>query len=150
MSDYYVKIIPDKPYCHVDAQAAEKVRSYLEECMSAMSATVEMHEMPAFVDSGAYLQEIACPYCGSDRWDWWGDAMDEAAGEYGLFAKLDKKMLPCCGGWASLNDLKYDYPCGFACTEIILLNPREQIQQIHIETVEQMLGMHIKVIYSRL
>lgn len=150
MSDYYVKIIPDNPYCHVDAQAAERVQSYLEECMAAMSVTVERHETPAFVDCGAYLQEIACPFCGSDLWDWWGTAMDEAAGESGLFAELDKKTLPCCGRLASLRDLKYDYPCGFACTEFVLLNPREQLQQIHIETVEQTLGMSIKVIYSRI
>ncbi len=151
MSNYYVKIIPDNPYCHVDMQAAEKARDYLEECsMVAMSVEIEMHEAPAFVDSGGYLQEIACPFCGGDLLDWWKDAMDAAAGENGLFAELDEKQLPCCGRRASLNELKYDYPCGFACTELIVLNPRNQLEQHHIEAVERLLGMRIKVIYSRI
>lgn len=150
MSDYYVKIIPDDPYCRVDAAAAKRVRDYLEEHMEAMSVEIETQEALAFVDSGAYLQEIACPFCSSDLWDWWGAAMDAEAGENGLFARLDEKMLPCCGGSASLNDLKYDYPCGFACTEWVTLNPRVQLEQHHIQTVERLLGMHIKVIYSRL
>ncbi|MDE7418169.1 MAG: hypothetical protein K2N44_18010 [Lachnospiraceae bacterium] len=150
MSDYYVTIIPDDPYCRVDTQAAKKVQSYLEECIVAMSVEIKTHEAPAFVDCGGYLQEIACPFCGSDLWDWWKEAMDESAGETGLFAELDEKQLPCCGKWASLNDLKYDYPCGFACTEFVLLNPRNQLEQHHKDMVEQMLGMWVKVIYSRI
>lgn len=150
MSDYYVKIIPENPYCHVDVQAAKRVQSYLAECMAAMSVEIGMHEAPAFVDSGAYLQEIACPFCGSDLWDWWDAAMDEEAGENGLFARLGEKLLPCCGRRASLNDIRYDYPCGFACTEWIVLNPRVQLEQCHIETIERLVGMHIKVIYSRI
>ncbi len=150
MSDYYVKIIPVEPFCKADAQAVQKVRSYLEQCLIAMSVEVEMHEAPAFVDCGAYLQEIVCPFCGNDLWDWWGDAMDGAAGETGLFPVLDKMPLPCCGRRASLNDLKYDYPCGFACTKFVVLNPREQLHQYHIEAVERMLGMQVKVIYSRI
>ncbi|MDE7030488.1 MAG: hypothetical protein K2P63_11030 [Lachnospiraceae bacterium] len=150
MSDYFVKVIPDNPFCCVDARAAEQARSYLEECMMAMSVEVWRHEQPAFVDSGGYLGEIACPFCGSELWDWWGAVMDEDAGETGLFAQLDEKKLPCCGGRASLNDLKYDYPCGFACTEIVLLNPRKELANQHIREVERLLGMHIKVIYSRL
>lgn len=150
MSDYYVKIIPDDPYCRVDAAAAKRVRDYLEEHMKAMSVEIETQEALAFVDCGAYLQEIACPFCGSNLWDWWGAAMDEEAGENGLFARLDEKLLPCCGRRASLNDLRYDHPCGFACTEWIVLNPRVQLEQYHTETVERLLGMHIKVIYSRI
>lgn len=150
MSDYYVKIIPEDPYCCIDTSAAKKACSYLDECMVAMSVETVTHETPAFVDCGSYLQEIACPFCGGDLWDWWRDAMDEEAGENGLFARLDEKLLPCCGRWVSLNDLRYDYPCGFACTELVFLNPRVQLEQHHIETVEWMLGMHIKVVYSRI
>ncbi|MDE6054761.1 MAG: hypothetical protein K2G55_13605 [Lachnospiraceae bacterium] len=150
MSDYYVIIIPDNLYCRVDIQAVQKAQSYLEECMMAMSVEIEIHEAPAFVDCGGYLQEIACPFCGSDLWDWWGEAMDKSAGEAGLFDELDEKQLPCCGRRASLNDLKYNYPCGFACTEFVLLNPRNQLEQHHKDMVERLLGMQVKVIYSRI
>ncbi len=153
MSAYYIKIIPADPYCHVDMQTAQNVQSYLEKCIVVMSVEIKMHVSPAFVDSGAYLEKIACPFCGSELWDWWGEEMDRAAaesGEDGLFTRLDETTLPCCGRKASLNDLKYDFPCGFACTEFILLYPREQLTQQHIETVERIMGMQVKVIHSRI
>lgn len=150
MSDYYIKIIPADPYCQIDMQLAKQVQSYLEKCIIVMSVEIKMHSSPAFVDSGAYLEKVVCPFCGSDLWDWWADEMDRAAGEDGLFPRLDEKTLPCCGRTAPLNDLKYDYPCGFACTEFIMLYPREQLTQQDVETVERMLGMQVKVIHSRI
>lgn len=42
---------------------------------------------------------------------------------------------------------KDNYPCCFACTELVFLNPRVQLEQHHIEMAEWMPGMHIKVVY---
>lgn len=151
MSDYYIKIIPTDPYCRVPETVAETVRAYLEDCMVAMSAEVVVHEAPAFVDCGGYLQKISCPFCGSDLFaeGWWTDAMNAAADSKELFAELEEQELPCCGRRASLNDLQYDYPCGFACTEFALLYPRERPRQEHIKELERMLGMQVRVIYAR-
>lgn len=148
MSDYYITIIPADPYCRVPETVAETVRAYLEDCMMAMSAKVAGHEAPAFVDCGGYLEKIACPFCGSGLEGWWTDAMNAAAGDTGLFV-LKEQKLPCCGRSASLNDLRYEYPCGFACTEFVLLYPRKKPEEEQIKKIEQMLGTQVRVIEAR-
>ena len=150
MSAYYTKVIPVNPFCRVDAQTARTVQRYLEEHMMAMSVEIEMQEHPAFIDCGGYLEKIACPFCGSELSDWWAEAMDEAAGETGLFASLDAMRLPCCGRYASLKDLCYTAPCGFACTAFILLHPRKQLEWYHLREVERLLGTQVSVIESRI
>lgn len=64
------------------------------------------------------------------------------------FMKLDIKT-PCCDKDASLNELQYDFPCGFACVEIDIMNPREELMEECIIEVEKLLNTPVRIIHAR-
>lgn len=51
--------------------------------------------------------------------DWWQGAMDEKL-EAGH--PFNQRMLPCCAASATLHDLKYDWPQGFARFSLEVMN----------------------------
>lgn len=147
MSDYYIKIIPVDSDRRVSVQVADKVVEYLKSCIIAYSIEVNIQETPAFVDCGGYLESIICPFCGESLFtDWWTKAMNKAYENN--FTKLDIKT-PCCGKDTSLNELQYDFPCGFACFEIDIMNPREELGEKCIKEVEKLLNTPVHVIHAR-
>ncbi|MFF7674822.1 hypothetical protein [Actinacidiphila glaucinigra] len=57
---------------------------------------------------------------GSIGTQWWADLL-EAHADLG-FETL-AVAVPCCGGATSLDALRHDWPCGFACFEIAVWDP---------------------------
>lgn len=115
-----------------------------------LDINAECNDYPQFVDCGAYLETIHYPKCGIEiDWGWWGNAMDEASES--SFRFLDVEM-PCCKEIVSLNDLKYYYDCGFACSLIEIYNPfpKLEIDQSYINEIQKILGTEVKIIYSLL
>ena len=148
MSDHVVKVIPRSPQQGVpEAVLASAVR-YLNGTVAADRIEAHTYETPAFIDCGSNLEEIRCSLCGNElSFDWWGEAMDIAA-QTG-FASLEVTM-PCCGGESSLNDLKYNFPCGFACAEIELLNPTSEIDPACIAQLEAIFGFPVRLIHAHI
>ena len=127
MSDIIKKIIPCNPYSKCMEQNSEELIKYLRMNLGAKDCECVSYDTPQFIDCGSNLEEVICPYCRSSLdFEWWGEAMD-AAGE-SEFSNLNV-LLPCCGKETSLNDLEYNMPCGFAASEIDILDGNEEIDE---------------------
>ncbi|MBQ8895714.1 MAG: hypothetical protein IKM32_01755 [Clostridia bacterium] len=146
MSDCIYKIIPESPNGDISANA-DKAIAYLKRKTKPEDITFTDHGKTAFIDCGENLASISCPLCDAElSFDWWGNAMNEAF-ENG-FSELSR-TLPCCNRECSLNDLKYDFPCGFAKNEITLTNPKKEPTDKIIAKAETILKEKIKIIICR-
>ena len=65
------------------------------------------------------------------------------------FESLDVTM-PCCGKSSSLNDLKYHFPCGFACAEFVVENPEGELGNENIIELEKILDTKLRVIHCHM
>lgn len=147
MSDYYTKIIPADPYLKIEKNRLQEAAEYLLDKLVAMEASVTVQETPEFIDCGAYLERITCPFCGTDVFDWWIAEMKRL--DKDGFADI-RVTLPCCGKESTLDQLVYKDLCGFACSEVSLLYPRAEPDDACLARVRQLLGCEIRVIYSRI
>lgn len=121
MSDDVLKLIPFSPTYVPDSEtiktAVTRVREYFPK---AERIEVEIGDTPQFIDPGSNFERIVCPICNAVLEDvWWQDAMDKAF-ENG-FRDLAVE-LPCCGQETTLNDLRYEWPAGFAQFSIEIYN----------------------------
>src|SRR2546427_10683903 len=85
---------------------------------------VSVSDRLGFVDCGANFGKTHCPACGAlielRAWQAWMDH-DFQGKDKGFV--LSKRVLQCCGASASLHDLKYEWPQGFARFKICAENP---------------------------
>lgn len=147
MSEHIVKIIPKDPYIHITEHNAQEIVNYLQAKIMADTIEAIMHEMPVFVDCGENLQSIFCPLCKELlNFDWWGEAMDKAYKS--VFVDLIVK-LPCCEKESSLNDLIYDFPCGFSSIEFDVINPSTEPDNDCIAYIQNILEISVRVIHAR-
>ena len=148
MPDTIIKIIPRNPFDQIPESLLQKGADFLNGAMRCDSIRIQCSNSPVFVDCGSNLERLVCPECGSKlSFDWWGEIMTRAAKSG--FSALEI-ILPCCGKKNSLNDLKYYFPCGFACCQIDLLNPTDNLEAALIDSIEKILHCHIRVIKARI
>lgn len=144
MSDYIMKIIPADFTYSVTGEQAKRTLSFLRAMVKANDITFLSSETPVFVDCGSNLEMIVCPCCGEQLdFGWWGEAMNIAGKEE--FKNLSITM-PCCGEKSTLNDLDYEFPCGFACAEFDILNPSTDFDSQILSEVEELVGCPVRVI----
>ena len=155
MSDNILSIIPADPYWQPAAEAAEAAMAVFRRLAPQLDGFVTTeyritwHERVAVVDCGASLERIECPVC-QDAVDveWWADLLEERA-EAG-FANLTV-MAPCCGAEVSLNELRYDWPCGFARFELEAWNPnRDWLTAAELAEVAAALGCDVHQILAHI
>ena len=148
MSEHIVKIIPKDPFYKVSEPTRQSVKTFLETRIQCDFIEVEFNEAPVFVDCGTNLETISCPQCGAKLdFDWWGNVMDEVADN--SFTSLEAET-PCCKKQISLNDLNYDFPCGFACCLICIYNPEQIVDDKIINAVQSILGIGISIVEAHL
>lgn len=148
MSEYIVKIIPKNPTYSLTHEQANHTLNFLRKMINADDITFLSSETPVFVDCGSNLEMIKCPYCGEQLdFGWWGEAMDIAGKE--KFKNLSVTM-PCCGQKSSLNDLCYEFPCGFACAEFDILNPSTDFSAQMLSSVKELIGCPVCIIRTHL
>ena len=59
--------------------------------------------------------------------------------------------VPCCGGQVSLNDLRYDWPCGFARFELEAWNPnRDRLTADELAQLAAALGCEVRQILAHI
>src|SRR5437762_3164094 len=122
MSDNWIIVIPEAadfvPSSEARRKAVELFRSLAPRADEVKElATEEIR----FIDCGANLERITCPDCGAQlEIHWWQEKMGEEA-DAGF--PLRSVELPCCGATRSLDQLKYDWPQGFARFSIEAMNP---------------------------
>lgn len=148
MADYLIKIVPKDPFCKISEPVLKKAKAFLESTLSCDSMKIERYNTPIFIDCGSNLEYIICPQCGAYLdFGWWGEAMDRAHKNH--FMSLETE-LPCCKKTVSLNNLKYHFPCAFACCAILVLNPSSNIENDIVDQVRKILCTEICLIKAHI
>lgn len=147
MSDDVLKLIPSLPTYVPDNEtintAVARVREYFP---NAERIEVEISESPQFIDPGSNFERIICPICNTVlEDDWWQDAMDKA--DENGFQDLVVE-LPCCGQETTLNDLRYEWPAGFAQFSIEIYNPGVKKSEALPPDLATTLGSSIRMIWA--
>ena len=154
MSENVLSIIPTDPRWQPGQEQAERARRLLAEFApdpdrDNSDFKAEWHETITVVDCGGNLERITCPLCGATiDTEWWGDLLEERCDE-GFDSLI--ATVPCCGGHASLNDLEYEWPCGFARFELALWNPgRGWLTDQELSSIAQALGHPVRQILAHI
>jgi hypothetical protein len=126
MSDNYLRLIPiDPEYVPnriVQETARERLAGFVPE---ADEVTVETSDEVRFIHQGANWERVTCPSCKQElEISQWQQLMDEAYTT--RLSNLQVKM-SCCGSICSLNDLKYEWPAGFARFVLEAANPNSDL-----------------------
>lgn len=146
MSEYIVKIIPQNEKTTFDKSLSANMISCIDSNIKADSIELVTYDEISFIDCGGNLEEIRCPHCNKTLpFDIWGDAMEKAAANG--FSDLNIK-LPCCGSESSLNDLYYNFPCGFAKCLIQIINPDTELSEAFTDRLEELSGYKLRIIHA--
>jgi hypothetical protein len=153
MSDDYDYIIPEEPGAVPEDPKAEVALNHFHSIApeaDAIKSSVSEHLR--FIDCGGNFGDIRCPSCGAlielSAWKGWmgGDFQGK-----GMGFRLSKRALPCCGTLASLHELAYEWPQGFARFQIKAKNPNTgKLSVEQCRTFEELLGCTVRVIYAHI
>lgn len=147
MSDTISKIIPIESNLKLPEEVTDKIVQWVITNYSGDVFTRNSDKIE-FVDCGDQLEKIRCPSCNKElSFGWWGETMDAAAAN--KFANLDIE-LPCCGKKTSLNQLDYEYPCGFSKSEVSVWNPRKEITTDELAELSEMIGINLRIIRAHI
>lgn len=147
--DSFLRIIPKDPnYVPVRAYQDQLCRlfksllTYAEEISYRTTAEIE------FIDCGDQVSEAYCPNCGKKAdLDWWTKQVDNAYQE-GHFSNLGIEM-SCCGLSTTLNALRYEAPVGWARFVLEARNPRDDLTDEQMETMQHVSGVPLTKIVAR-
>lgn len=157
MSANILSVIPTDPRWQPEPEQADRARQLLAAIAPAdpgrldWELRVEWHTTITVVDSGECLESITCPVCtAAIDIEWWGDLLEKHYDEG--FEDL-MTTVPCCGARTSLDELHYDWPCGFARFELALWNPglgRDLLTNQELSAIAQALGHPVRQIYAHI
>ena len=147
MSDNYLSLIPVNPEYIPETLSSEEAQRLLTAFLPyADEVRVTITNEIKFIDQGSNWERVLCPICGSERdVSWWQEAMATAYGT--KFTNL-VVVLPCCHNECSLNNLKYEWPAGFARFVLEVWNPGADLTEAQIHTLEQKLGCALRKIWA--
>lgn len=148
MSDNYLRVIPTDPSFVPPRDRAEALLSAVRDLApNAESVAAIACDSVEFVDAGGNFESIRCHLCGAGLdMAWWSDGMDAAWAS--RFDDLGV-VLPCCRVEASLNDLGYEWPQGFARWRVQAMNPsRGELTRAEVQDLESALAHDIRVIWT--
>ena len=145
MSEHLVRLIPRlHTYRSNDASARAAVLA-LQKCVKAEEISFFQSGQVEFFDCGSALNHISCPRCGAAvPLDWWQQKMDEHYKSDHFFV-LEEDM-PCCSKTVSLNDLRYEAPCGFASLCFTVRDPEEAVGQEAVECLSERFGILFRTV----
>lgn len=147
MSSDYIVVIPNEPDIVPDAdarrQAEQQFAAYLPKAKAVAS---RVNAELQFIHPGGNFERILCPTCGAQMsWDWWTAAMDAAHLTH--YRQLSV-VLPCCGVTSTLNDLRYEFPAGFALFVLEAEHPDSfGLNDDQVRTLEGILGSPLRQIW---
>ncbi|MFL5731807.1 MAG: hypothetical protein ACJ78Q_01290 [Chloroflexia bacterium] len=159
-----IRLIPTSPEYVPDTLSQEQAASYLRGLLlpnpdPSSEITARVTEYVEYVDQGGNFERVVCPFCRSDlaseSSEWWDEMMDKAY--EGRFADL-RIVTPCCHTQSSLNDLKYEWPVGFARFVLEAYEPfsidSEGVYQMlelspaDLEYLQETLGCGLRIIWA--
>ncbi|MFF3373340.1 hypothetical protein ACFYXF_10355 [Streptomyces sp. NPDC002680] len=155
MSDDVLSVIPTDPYWQPGRVAADRAAAIAADLAPGVPGGVDVdidvtwHDTLTVVDCGQNLRRIGCPRCGASiGTEWWAGLLEATAGDG--FATLATEV-PCCGAAASLDELEYDWPCGFARFEIAVWNPeRVWFDDEELATLGNALGHPVRQVRAHI
>jgi hypothetical protein len=160
LSTSIIRLIPTIPEYVPDVlsqkRAVELLGSFLPTPDPQSETTAKVTEHVEFVDQGTNFERIVCPFCSSQLTiEWWHEVMDRAHEEH--FTDLSITT-PCCQAEGSLNDLRYEWPAGFARFILELREPFTidaqgvwqmlELNQAMLEKLQDTLGCRLRVIWA--
>jgi hypothetical protein len=146
-SENLLKLTPDTPqYLPGDATLQRACDLLASLFPTARKTCCETTETVRFVDARQNWERTLCPVCLSELdEDWWVQAMRAAS--HTDFRALSV-VTPCCGNPTSLNDLRYEWPVGFARLVCSVYSPGGDIDAQQINVLEQTLGCRLCEIWA--
>ncbi|MEV4412928.1 hypothetical protein [Catellatospora sp. NPDC049609] len=153
MSETYLSVIPTDATWQPALEAGHAAdRVFARMVPDTEELDAKWHERIQLVEAGSNLAEIRCPSCaGQVDMDWWDDLVDAAyEDEEEGWTGLDVAV-PCCGVVVSLNDLRYDWPTGFARFELSARSPdRGWLTEEELAELAETLGHPVRQIMARI
>lgn len=150
MSDTWLLVMPADPEFYPDARRREKVQTVLAHLAPrAEQISAEEHEDDVhFFDCGENFEAVRCPSCEkqveSEGWAAW--MSDDFGAGPGFTLRI--RRMPCCGAEATLNDLIYDMPQGFARFAVSAMNyDRAPLSSAEMDALEEAMGGPVRVVY---
>jgi hypothetical protein len=148
MSDTILKIIATDPGHVPNASTQKAVNALLQSLVQADDIELLTTDTIEFVDGGENFGTIACNLCGkliaSEEWQ---ETMDAA---YATQFEDLQFVTPCCSSAASLNNLLYEYPLGFARFQIAIRNPVDSNTDELVDRLQSVLNMPLRVIWAHI
>ena len=149
-SDSEIKIIPLDPKVKPLQDKIEEVTEFLKKEYPDKEITSELFYEPKFIDPGELFEQVKCNLCGQivDNKDW-QEKMDKSF-EKSKFEDLEI-IMNCCGNISSLNNLTYEWDCGFASYVISINNPdldKDKENKIRVK-LSEILGFEVKLFWSK-
>jgi hypothetical protein len=154
MSEDVLSVIPTDPHWQPEGAAALRAKALVTGLTGGLDPDtdvdidVDWYDAPSVVDSAQNLQRIGCPRCrGSIDLEWWGDLIEK---HQDGFPSLEATV-PCCGVAVALDQLDFDWPCGFARFEIAAWNPEiDWFGEEELAAVGQALGHPVRQIRAHI
>jgi len=150
MSDNWIIIIPVSPQ-FVPSEDAQKKAVELFNRLAPNADEVKANTTNdvEFVWCGGNFERVVCPECGQElNTEWWRDRMEEEAK---VHFPLEPLGLPCCHSKLSLNELRYEWPQGFARFSVEAMNPNiDGLSAEDMEKFENLLGCKVRKILRHL
>jgi len=122
-------LVPTSEDWQPTGEAAASVAAYVAELFSGSDGdvdevTCEFYERVTLIDAGENTSQISCPHCdGEVSREWFLDLVEENYVETGEDLTLRDVTVPCCGWVVPLDELRYEWPVGFARFEVCIMNP---------------------------
>lgn len=151
MSDNWIAILPaDLDYVPDVARREKALRYFWSIAPESDKIEVKISEKLMFFDCGANLEKITCSNCGGNvSTEWWRDQLENDYEEE--YDELNLYILPCCGRQATMAELEYSWPQGFAKFAIDAMNPKiGTLLDEEKEMFETILETPIRVIYQHI
>ncbi len=146
MAEAFLVVIPADPAAELP-DTAEALRDALARLAGTDEARVKDYGKLQFIDAGVNAKGMRCPACGHDidpqTWQSWMEA--DWHGADGFY--LHRHEAPCCGHHATLNELSYEAPQGFARWFVSARNHgRDVLSEAELRGLERVAGMPLKAI----
>lgn len=150
VSDNWLRLIPTDPTFVPTALAAHRGRDLLAQFAPANESGEPAHIVDAgeivFIDAGTNFERITCPWCESEiDLEWWQDCLTVAASSG--FQDLNTRTR-CCDVTTSLNDLRYDWPQGFARWWLEVMNPAAWLSEQQLQAVGEAVGHPVRAVLA--
>jgi len=161
LSTTIIRLISTNPQYVPDSLSQKRAVAFLKSLPlpnpdPSSEAIAKVTEHVEFVDQGENFERVVCPFCSFElNTEWWHEVMDKAYRERFVDLRI---TTPCCHTETSLNDLRYEWPAGFARFVLELYEPFSldsegvyqmlELSQDILQKLEDILGCRLRIVWA--